>query len=175
MNGMIRRISVGWWITFVGTSLLVVLATLPPFVGPGERSLLYVAFSGVCHQIAERSPHLMDIPLAVCHRCYGAYVALPLAALSFLFVSRWDAYLNHRAAVLLTLSLIIPGVDWLGGILNFWANTALSRLLTGAIFGLVAGYFLTRALSEALQRKTPSGKEEGGTYGVVVQESRRSG
>lgn len=175
MNGMIRRISAGWWITFVATTLLVVLATLPPFVGPGERSLLYIAFSGVCHQIAERSPHLMGIPLAVCHRCYGAYVALPLAALLFLFVRRWDAYLNRRAAVLLTLSIVVPGVDWLGGMLDFWANTALSRLLTGAVFGFVAGYFLTRALSEALRRKKPAQTEEEGAYGVVVQESRRSG
>lgn len=172
---MISGLSKGWWVAFVATTLLVVLAMLPPFLPVGERGFLYLLFSGLCHQIAERSPHLMDIPLAVCHRCFGAYVALPLAAIAFPLVRRWDAHLNRRAAVLLTLSIIVPGVDWLGGMMDLWTNTPLSRLLTGGIFGLVAGYFLTRALSEALRKNTHIESEEEHALGIVASESRSGG
>ncbi len=155
-----NKVSVGWWIAFGTTMTLVALATLPPFVGPHERSLLFLAFSGACHQIPERSPHFLGVALAVCHRCYGAYLALPLAALVFRFAGRWDGRVNRRAPILLTLAVAAPGVDWLGDVIHIWSNTPLSRMLTGAVFGLTAGYFLSRALVQAF----------GGKDGVAVDD-----
>lgn len=154
----------GWWIAFVATIVLVVLATLPPFVGPEIRSALFLAFSGACHQISERSPHLMGTALAVCHRCYGAYLALPAAALVFRLAGRWDARLNELAPILLTMAVVVPGVDWLGGLLGIWTNTPLSRMITGAVFGLTAGYFLSRALSQAFMTKDGAAVEDAGAY-----------
>jgi uncharacterized membrane protein len=142
-----KKWMVGWSLAFVGSTVLLVLATMPAFVGDELRSLLMLAFSGACHQIAERSPHLAGVQLAVCHRCYGIYLALPLAALAFLYLRRWDAPLNSLAPVLICVALLVPGVDWLGDVFGLWRNTAPSRLLTGAFFGLVAGYFLSRALA----------------------------
>ena len=154
-----HKISVGWWIAFGATVVLVALATLPPFVGPKTRSALLLAFSGACHQLADRSPHLLGVSFAVCHRCYGLYLALPLAALVFRWSGRWDAQLNRLAPILLLLAVIVPGVDWLGDVLGAWTNTPVSRMLTGAVFGLTAGYFLSRALSQAFVRNggTPAG------------------
>lgn len=159
-----RNISWGWWIGFGITLVLVALATLPPFVGPELRGLVLVAFSGACHQIAERSPHLFGVTLAVCHRCYGAYLALPLAALVFRFAGRWDARLNRWAPILLVISVIVPGVDWLGDILAIWTNTPVSRMLTGAVFGLTAGYFLSRALTHAFDGKDTARGDRSATY-----------
>ena len=150
-------------LAFGGSLLLVVLATLPPFLDPGVRLFLVRAFSGVCHQIADRSPHLLGVPLAVCHRCYGIYWGLPLAALAFLALSRWDGRISRAARWLVPASLVPPGADWLGDVLGLWTNTPLSRFLTGAVFGLVAGYFLARALSELfVERRAVETSVEGG-------------
>ncbi len=147
---MTSRTCRGWSLAFAGSFVLFIVATLPPFLGTELRGIVMFAFSGVCHQIAERSPHLHDVQLAVCHRCYGIYLALPIAALAFPFARRWDERLNGPAPVLLGAAVAVPGIDWLGDVLGLWSNTAISRLATGAVFGLVAGYFLSRALSGLL-------------------------
>lgn len=159
MNG--TGLTRGWWIGLMAVTVLLVLATLPPFLAAPERSFLYLVFSGACHQIAERSPHLFGVSLAVCHRCYGAYLALPLAALVFRYAGRWDALLNRHAAVLLTISIAVPGVDWLAGLLDVWTNTPFTRVVTGAIFGLTAGYFLSRALTEAFRKRAAATSDVG--------------
>lgn len=143
-----RRPPHGWILALGGTSILLVLATLPVFVGADLRSMLMVAFSGVCHQIAERSPHFGGVQLAVCHRCYGIYLALPIAALIFPVLRRLDPEINKVAPILLCTAVAVPGADWLADVLGFWSNTPGSRLLTGAFFGMIAGYFLSRALTE---------------------------
>lgn len=143
---------IGWAVAFGGTSLLLVLATLPAFVDTEFRSLLMIAFSGACHQIAERSPHWAGEQLAVCHRCYGIYLAMPIAALSFLSMRRWDRHLDRFAPLLMSTAVAVPGADWLGDIVGIWNNTAESRLLTGAVFGVIAGYFLSRALVNLFKR-----------------------
>lgn len=167
MNHGMRRRAVTWSLSVGVPALLVGLATLPPFVGDEFRGILMVAFSFACHQIAERSPHLLDVQLAVCHRCYGIYVALPIAALSFPFAARWDRHFNKHAKYLLLGALLVPGIDWLGDVVGFWTNTSLSRLSTGAVFGAVAGYYLSRSIHEGMgsrpERKqvdSPSGRPE---------------
>jgi len=147
----------GWGVTLAATGLLVLLATLPPFVGEEARRVLMRGFSAVCHQIPPRSPHIDGVALAVCHRCYGIYWGLPLAVLAFLVLYRWDAWFQRYAALVVALSLVPPGVDWLGDVLGFWLNTPHSRLATGGVFGLVAGYYLTRAVVDVF--KALPGKE----------------
>lgn len=79
----------------------------------GAASLLYEFFAPVCHQIADRSFHLADHPLAVCHRCFGFYVGFTLG--------------------LIVLPLLRPARDWLldrpRRILFFLAPTAIDWLL----------------------------------------------
>jgi uncharacterized membrane protein len=41
---------------------------------------LYLAASGVCHQIAERSFHTAGVSWPVCGRCAGLYAAAPFGA-----------------------------------------------------------------------------------------------
>ena len=143
----------GWGLALVLTGVLLILATLPPFVGPGWRILLMEGFSTTCHQIPERSPAMGGVPLAVCHRCYGIYWGLPLAALVFLGLTRWDAFLNRYAGLVLLGALLPTSLDWLLSVLGLWHNTPLSRMATGGLLGLVAGYYLARALSQVFARK----------------------
>ncbi len=138
----------GWSLALVVTGLLVVLVTLPPFVGASTRSLIMTGFSSVCHQLPDRSPHIDGVALAVCHRCYGIYWGLFLAVIAFLVMHRWDAWLYRRAPMVLVMSLVPAGIDWLGDIFGVWANTPHSRLFTGMVFGIVAGYYVARGVVE---------------------------
>ena len=139
-NGWLR-----WGIALLVSSFLITLATLPPFVHPGIRVILMQVFSATCHQIPERSPHIDGVVLAVCHRCYGFYGGLFGAAFSFMLLYRWDRYFMRVATLLIPISIFIPGVDWFIDWIGIWENTPESRVTTGGLFGLVAGYFFVRA------------------------------
>ncbi len=145
-----------WWtwvLAFLGSGMLVVLVTLPPFVGTDLRAMLMQGFSTVCHQIPSRSPQLHGVPLAVCHRCYGIYLGLPFAIVGMLVLYRWDAFFYRRAPWLLSGALLPLGLDWSGDVLGLWTNTPHSRMVTGLLFGMVAGYYVGRGMIEvALQR-----------------------
>ena len=88
---------------------------------------LYELFARVCHQIAERSFHLADHPLAVCHRCFGFYVGftLGLAVLPWIRPAR-DWLLEKPRRMLLFLAP--AAIDWLLPI-----DTPASRFLTGVL------------------------------------------
>lgn len=105
-------------------------------------------FSTVCHQIPGRSPFVEGVQLAVCHRCVGIYGALAAAPVAFLLLKRWDEIIYRYARWYILVAIAIPGVDWLGDLLDLWINTPLTRGVTGAVFGFTAGYFLCRAFVE---------------------------
>lgn len=136
------------WIGAVGAAaaLLAVVAA-PAYVGDGLRHFIMAGFSTVCHQMADRSPHLNGVQLAVCDRCMGIYGALALASAAYPFLKRWDEPAQRGAKFLIAAALLVPGIDWLGDAAGLWMNTPWSRLFTGAVFGSVAGYFFTRAVT----------------------------
>lgn len=146
----------GWALALGLSALVVLLASLPPFVGPKLRLALMQGFSTVCHQIPERSPTVGGVALAVCHRCYGIYWGLPLAVLGFLALARWETPLGRHAPKILALSLVPASLDWGLGVLGLWHNTPLSRVFTGVLFGLVAGYYLARALTQVFTPRPPA-------------------
>lgn len=150
----------GWVCAFSCTLLLIALATLPPFVGESLRAALMQAFAGVCHQMPERSPHLGGVALAVCHRCYGMYAALAVGALAFPMLGRWYAEAGQYAVPALALAALLAALDWSLDALGVWDNTPASRLLTGAAFGLVAGFYFARALASPAQVPTAGNAAE---------------
>jgi len=107
------------------------------------------AFAGVCHQLPSRSPHIDGVALAVCHRCLGTYLGLPAAVLIFSSLrGLWP--FSRKAAPWVLLGAAIPAiVDWSGDVLGIWTNTPVSRMITGGILGLFAGYFLVAAIVDA--------------------------
>jgi uncharacterized membrane protein len=149
-----KRFWLGWAIAVGVTSFLVTLSLLPPFVPADPREVLMQVFSRFCHQIPSRSPHVHGIQLAVCHRCLGIYAALPLAAFLYLGLQAWQAALWRAARWIIPLSLIPLGLDWILDVIGWWMNTPLSRILTGAIFGIAAGSYLTRAIIELLSKRS---------------------
>ena len=136
----------GWAVAFAATLLLVGLATVPPLLDPTGQAVLMQAFAPFCHQIPARSPHLHGVALAVCHRCYGIYVGLCVGVVLYGVLRSWRGQIERHLRYLIALSLLPLGLDWLADAVDFWTNTPASRLLTGGVFGVVAGALLARAL-----------------------------
>ena len=153
------------WLLAAGLAWTVFgLALAPPFAGEGLRHAIMSGFSGACHQMPARSPHVHGVPLAVCDRCFGVYAALAAAPFLALGMRPWNAWMQRHAKYLLLASLIVPGVDWFGDGIGWWVNTPWSRGLTGAAFGTGAGYFMATAMM-SLTRRPDDGREGGGTDG----------
>lgn len=143
---MIRpgTLTVGWAVALSAVGALAVLAVIPPALGGDAGAMLHHAFAAVCHQMPERSLHLHGGPIALCHRCSGILVGLlvGLAALPGLGVSVARGIARGAQIQWLVLAALPTAADWAVGALGIWANTPASRLLTGALFGLVAGAIL---------------------------------
>ena len=144
------RFHAGWGLAVLLTAVLLGLAVLPPFVGPGFRDVLMQAFAPLCHQLPSRSPHVDGVALAACHRCLGIYGGLLAASLAFGVLWRWEPWLGRKARYLLLLALLPAGIDWGGHIVGLWTNTPLSRVLTGGFLGLVVGVYFARAMVQAV-------------------------
>ena len=143
----------GWLLGFVLLTTLLVLVTLPPFLGYGGRMVLMHTFSAICHQITERSFHIEGVSLGVCHRCYGIYVGLFFSTFLYLSARRWETRIWDHSPIVVAGSLVPMGIDWILGVVGVWENSWLSRLGTGAFFGLVAGQFIVQALATREEAK----------------------
>lgn len=130
----------------------LLLAMAPPFVGTAVGDAVMRAYSFVCHQLPDRSPALNGVQLAICHRCLGIYAGLVAASFAYPLLLRWDRKLMRFAAPIIVASLVVPGVDWLGGLLGLWVNSPASRIATGFVFGFTAGYYFVRAVSEIVRQ-----------------------
>ncbi|MBT8400672.1 MAG: DUF2085 domain-containing protein [Rhodothermia bacterium] len=138
-------------LTVVG---LVVVAFLPPFVSPETGKLIMSGFRKVCHQLPSRSFQIGETQVALCHRCVGIYAAIPLAILLFGVLRRWEGFIGRHPVWTIGASLMPMGIDWGADVVGIWSNTPTSRLVTGTVFGVVAGYFLARAVVNAAKPTT---------------------
>ena len=136
------------WAAALGVALLpAVLATLPPFLGPAGRAVVMAGFAPFCHQLPAYSPHLDGVQLAVGHRDYGIFWGVAFAALAFpVLYRRFDGVLNRRVGLVVGLAALPAGLDWILDAAGWWDKTPASRFGTGLLFGIVAGYFLARAV-----------------------------
>lgn len=146
---------IGWAVALGGALLIVVLATLPPFLGETGRAVLMDAFARFCHQLPAYSPHIGGVQLAVGHRTYGLLWGLVFGVLAFLGLVRWDDVLDRHAALVLGAAALPMTLDWTMDAVGWWAKTPAGRLITGALFGIAAGYFLARAMVNLFADNTP--------------------
>jgi uncharacterized membrane protein len=148
----------GWGLVLLGAAALLGLSAAPPLVGGDAAAWIRAAFSPLCHQIPERTPHLHGEALALCHRDMGLLLGLVLGllatpALPRRLLARSVAWPPVAAMALAGLPL---AVDWTLGAAGLWANTPASRLLTGLLLGLAAGWLLTLSLAPRLATGVPS-------------------
>lgn len=139
----------------------LIIVVSPPFLGDAGAWVVTRALALFCHQLPDRTLAIDGTYLAVCHRCLGIYAALAVATAGYRVLRRYDAFLGPHAGGVLAVSVMPPGIDWLGGAMELWANTPESRIATGAIFGVAAGYYLARAFADALSPSPSSAAASG--------------
>ena len=145
------RVSTGWAVALAGAAALAALAASPPLLGGHAGAWVHHAFSAVCHQVPERSPHLAGGAIALCHRCSGILAGLVLGVgLAPLLGGRLLTRVHRSAQGRWLLAALAPtAVDWALGATGVWANVPASRVSTGLVFGLAAGVVLGANLLHA--------------------------
>ncbi len=126
------------------------MTVLAPYAASHSHTIgaawLYVLFSPFCHQIGDRSFHLAGHAWAVCHRCSGIYLGALVAALgSFWRQSDWRGNPDKKWVYVGIMPILLDaGLDAAG----FWANSPMSRFVSGALFGALLSPLLLAGISE---------------------------
>lgn len=135
----------------LGVVALIIGAPLAAASGhPQIASTIYRTFSYVCHQIPDRSFHLAGHQFGVCARCTGLYSGFAIAALCYP-LARSLRNTDAPSRLWLILVAVPLLIDFSLGYLGIWANTYLSRFLTGALLGSVAVFFIMPGLVQLSQ------------------------
>jgi uncharacterized membrane protein len=119
-------------------------------------------YGATCHQIPARSFFVGGYQVCYCHRCTALYSTVAVAGLVYGLV-RWHAALPTHMFGYATLPILVDGLwhmadDILPGFglrsaangvgsVNFWI-----RVLTGALFGAAAVFWLYPRFTRELER-----------------------
>jgi uncharacterized membrane protein len=168
-----RRPVVFWAIStgvVVSVLLLIVSAPLAAASGHSDVALgIYRAFGAVCHQLPERSYFIDGHKLAVCSRCTGIYFGFGFALLLYPLI-RSLRRIDMPARKWLLLAVLPLAIDFSLTLFGIWENTHTSRLLTGALLGSVAVFYVMPGIMELSLRHLRRSLPEV-TYTLVSAES----
>jgi uncharacterized membrane protein len=132
----------------VGGALVVAGPLLAESGHPEGAALVRFFFAPVCHQIPERSFHLLGTPLPVCARCAGVCAGVLLAFLCAALGVRSRVAMRRTGAVL--LAGVLPSLaGWILAGAGVIPDAAILRGIAGAILGAAGGACLLPAV-EAL-------------------------
>jgi len=130
-------------VSFVWTLLIYmapVLSTAGSFLAT-ISDFIYIFYSKTCHQIDERSFHLIGAKVAVCSRCSSVYSGFLLSVVLYPFVKGINSlkmpplWFLIAASVFMVLDVFLD----IGGI---FSNTFISRAITGGIIGFILPFYL---------------------------------
>jgi uncharacterized membrane protein len=134
-----------WLISAATVTFLVSLIFVAPVAAAGGHpalaEVIYHAFGIFCHQRPDRSYFIEGHKLAVCSRCTGLYAGFAVTLLLYPLIR---SLRNNIAPprIYLILAAIPLGIDFSLTFFGIWENTHTSRLLTGALLGSVAVFYV---------------------------------
>jgi uncharacterized membrane protein len=147
--GTNRRPLIVWLIMAAGSvSAMAIIIAAPVALADGHGALaatIYQAFSHLCHQIPERSFFIAGHPFAVCARCTGIYAGFALATVLYP-LTRSLGQTEAPARKWLFIAAAPLAIDFSIEFTGLWHNTHSSRLLTGALLGGVAVFYVMPGL-----------------------------
>ena len=141
------------WACVAGVALLWLglVAGAPVAASAGHETTAFVIYQGlktICHQMPERAFWVAGHPLAVCARCFGVYAGFALVVLLYPLATRGLRHIRTPRRAWFILALLPTTIDFAIGITGLWANTHLSRSLTGAWLGGWLVFYLVPGLLE---------------------------
>jgi uncharacterized membrane protein len=143
-----------WMIALSIVGVWLLLIVIPPILAANGRvsvsSPLYFFFSHICHQIPDRSFHILDHQFAVCSRCFGVYFGLLLGLVVY---PLWRSIENidPLPRIWLFVSMVPIAIDWSLGVFGIWDNNHISRFITGLILGVGCATYIMPALVEIVR------------------------
>ena len=143
-------------VILVGALAWCVTIVAPTFLGNSSfawlSEFIYRFFNPICHQLPERSFHLMGEKLAVCSRCSSIYFAFLIGVIVYPFAVsslRFSTAPSRRVLLAALLPMIIDvGLDFLG----IHDSSILTRTLTGVLFGITIPFFVVPSAIEGVQQ-----------------------
>jgi uncharacterized membrane protein len=116
---------------------------------------VYFFFSGVCHQMPDRSFHLWGKPLAVCSRCSGAYAGFLAGSLAFPLI-RNGRRVGFPSPWIFGAALLPALVDF--GLAHFgiFDSGGFIRASTGLIPGAAASFYILPGIFEIISGQSKS-------------------
>lgn len=155
MTRMFRPI-VFWVVSAVVVSLLVALVVVAPVAAASGQTQLaqgiYGAFAMLCHQLPDRSYFIDGHKFAVCTRCTGLYAGFAITLLLYPLIGSLRRTTTPPRSWLL-LAAIPLVIDFSVTFFGFWENTHTSRLLTGALLGGAAVFYVMPGIIELSLRR----------------------
>lgn len=140
-----RRTFVFWLISAASVWAVVSLILVAPIAAAGGHNDLalgiYRAFGMLCHQLPERSYFIEGHQFAVCSRCTGIYAGFAFTLLLYPLIRSLKTTQTPPRSWLL-LATIPVLVDLSLNFFGFWQNTHTSRLLSGAVLGSAAVFYV---------------------------------
>ena len=133
---------------------LVLAPPLAAAAGWPYADLLHWLLHPVCHQIPERSFHLLGEPLAACARCTGLYLGFTLGVAAWPHLPRLARALAARPRWVLVFMVPLAVDVWV-------ANTALSRLATGLVAAFPCALLPLLAIAERREAQNQTGGDPG--------------
>lgn len=140
-----RRPLVFWLVSAATVWGLVLLILVAPIAAAGGHNglafAIYHAFGTMCHQKPERSYFIDGHKFAVCARCTGIYFGFAFTLLLYPLVRSLRSSVTPPRSFLI-LSVLPLAIDFSLTFFGIWENTHTSRLLTGALLGSVAVFYV---------------------------------
>jgi len=105
-----------------------------------------MTFGGIiCHQRAERSPHLFGVQLPLCWRCSGIFVGSCI--LIFWLITRKKLPPLRLSFI---LALLMP-LDVFTAMFGIWSGDNSVRFITGALWGIFGTSLILQTLPHLLK------------------------
>ncbi|HEU4870622.1 MAG TPA: DUF2085 domain-containing protein [Pyrinomonadaceae bacterium] len=150
-----KRPLVFWLVSAATVTFLVILIFVAPVAAasghPVWAEVIYHGFGVFCHQRPDRSYFIDGHKLAVCSRCTGLYVGFAVTLLLYPLIRSLRNNIAPPRSYLI-LAAIPLGIDFSLTFFGIWENTHTSRLLTGALLGSVAVFYVMPGIVDLSMR-----------------------
>ena len=146
-----RRPLVYWLVSAAAVTLIISLIVIAPVAAASGHSEIaegiYRGFGVFCHQRPDRSYFIEGHKLAVCSRCTGLYAGFAFTLLIYpLLRSLRSVAMPPRKVLFLAAVPLL--IDFSLTFFGVWENTHTSRLLTGALLGSVAVFYVMPGIAD---------------------------
>ena len=140
-----KRPLVFWLVSATAVVFIVSLIVIAPIAAAsGHNEVaegIYRGFGIFCHQRPDRSYFIDGHKLAVCSRCTGLYAGFAFTLLIYPLLRSLRSAATPPRSVLFLAALPLV-LDFTLNFFGIWENTHTSRLLTGALLGSVAVFYV---------------------------------